>query len=579
MAKVYSWLLNSEDISGQEVYGYIKNPYEMDKDSVYIGSALCGTGLTIVQDWAKECSEEEYKTQFNILKTKAAESGVTFENVNNYLDVDTCDNLRGPKGRGIKSISLNNVGDTFDTYAMLYDDGVVDYFTVPHGKDGKDGKDGAKADDPILYAFKTVYASGIYENGELKAPKKLEVNETSYDFAEQVLTIPSNSGWFTSNSGLTPPIFSSSREFYSSGKTVSWSEPMQITGDDGKPGTDGITTEFIYCLTSADNLTEVKNSETKVYKECVEWYEWNGKYILVTEPQIASNLYAEGFELPSTPPQGTSYFKLFVIPQDLTEDNVSTFKEKEDNITEDGIKKLSEKTKYIKYVKNQTSQGTKYFIWGEYKSEYVPVGWTDSPQGVDEDHKIEWCATRKRNLKTLKWGDWTKPSIWSKYGEKGEDGDGVEYIFIYTDGTMPENPTPLDYETNTSYQSRENEWVPPIEESYESIDYKTLKFTEDYCWSDDTIDVSPEKQYIWTASRKYRKTISQYEETKTLSNVEKEFAINVNEIPKDKIGYIICVKEETYYKWKEGPYKWGAFSKPSLWAHYGENGKSGIVIR
>lgn len=147
--------------------------------------------------------------------------------------------------------------------------------------------------------------------------------------------------------------------------------------------------------------------------------------------------------------------------------------------------------------------------------DYVPTdyGWTDNPSGIDENNKAEWVCIRKRKEDNT-WSNWEGPTLWSNYGEKGKDGDGIEYIYyISNSGIPPLNPTPENIDTN-EYQERGE---------YENIEYVPT----DKGWTDDPTGVSEVKQFEWVCSRKYKNS------------------------------------------------KWGAFSNPSLWSKYGEKGDAG----
>jgi hypothetical protein len=60
------------------------------------------------------------------------------------------------------------------------------------------------------------------------------------------------------------------------------------------------------------------------------------------------------------------------------------------------------------------------------------ITWTDNPQGVTMNPMYEYVSMRTKKNGEL-WSDFSTPVIWSKWGEKGQDGDGYEYIYkIFT---------------------------------------------------------------------------------------------------------------------------------------------------
>ena len=80
-----------------------------------------------------------------------------------------------------------------------------------------------------------------------------------------------------------------------------------------------------------------------------------------------------------------------------------------------------------------------------YRSETAPVsldapsydasgnlssGWTASPLGITEEYKYEYVSVRTKTDGT--WSEFSTPVIWSKWGEKGQDGDGVSYKYYLT---------------------------------------------------------------------------------------------------------------------------------------------------
>ena len=65
--------------------------------------------------------------------------------------------------------------------------------------------------------------------------------------------------------------------------------------------------------------------------------------------------------------------------------------------------------------------------------DYVPSGWTDNPQGITEIYKYEWVCVRTKPSGTGTWLAFSTPVIWAKWGDKGTDGDGTEYVFKRTE--------------------------------------------------------------------------------------------------------------------------------------------------
>ena len=126
-------------------------------------------------------------------------------------------------------------------------------------------------------------------------------------------------------------------------------------------------------------------------------------------------------------------------------------------------------------------------------SENGPYIWTDHPQGVSETYMYELVSTRQssgtesKNTKT--WSAWSIPAIWSKWGERGMDGDGMEYIYYSSPAEStgaPLNPTPSDYASNNDYQN-----------SNEYISHLTS-----LGWSDEPQDVTELRPIVWVSVRK-----------------------------------------------------------------------------
>lgn len=86
----------------------------------------------------------------------------------------------------------------------------------------------------------------------------------------------------------------------------------------------------------------------------------------------------------------------------------------------------------------------------ENKDDYVPSGWTDSPSGITATYRYEWVCVRTKPSGSGTWSAFSTPVIWAKWGNKGTDGDGMEYIFQRTEvETAPS--TPLTFSPNAGF--------------------------------------------------------------------------------------------------------------------------------
>ena len=95
MAKVYSWEISKDS------YAYIVHPDSVE--NIYIGNELYGDDLNKVINWTSNCTEEEYRNHFDMIKNVCTD--VTFASVEEYLNVtNNCDDLKGSAGRGIEYI-------------------------------------------------------------------------------------------------------------------------------------------------------------------------------------------------------------------------------------------------------------------------------------------------------------------------------------------------------------------------------------------------------------------------------------------------------------------------------------------
>jgi len=97
--------------------------------------------------------------------------------------------------------------------------------------------------------------------------------------------------------------------------------------------------------------------------------------------------------------------------------------------------------------------------------------------------RYEFVSTREKAKGASTWGNFSTPVVWAKYGEKGQDGDGYEYIYKHfsseqTWGANNNNPNNWSANQNREYYGPTN-----------------------YTWSDDPTGVDSTNKYEYVSVR------------------------------------------------------------------------------
>ena len=189
------------------------------------------------------------------------------------------------------------------------------------------------------------------------------------------------------------------------------------------------------------------------------------------------------------------------------------------------------------------------------------VTWYNHAQPITEDHKNEYVLIRYKiggigdNDDDALWAYAERPVLWAHWGERGTDGDGVEYIFLLSNGefedeqlnTLLLKKAEMRADQKAIFQISDffpgKGWF--IEKNKETVRKaldaagvglsrsefnerwaKNFDFFDEYSWTDDPVGTSPSTPYEYVAIRRSKK---------------------------DENGITV----------------WGDYSKPSIWSHYG----------
>lgn len=152
-----------------------------------------------------------------------------------------------------------------------------------------------------------------------------------------------------------------------------------------------------------------------------------------------------------------------------------------------------------------------------------PAGytWNDNPEGVSSSYPYEYSSIRYKTDSV--WGTFIQPFLWSKYGEDGVDGDGVEYIFYRSS------------DKNEVTFGKEN--LPPAF----NLDSFQKSEVLGNNWTDDPQGVDENNVWEYVSVRKFKEITD----------------LNLNDIPESFRGQV-----------NVGDKIWFPYSDPSLWSKY-----------
>ena len=372
------------------------------------------------------------------LEATGSEYIVTVEKGNNYkLPLESVADIVIGSSKfkaAIKDVyesSTPTASVSLDKDQFLFSFGIPAGRTGDAGKDGKYGKDGQDGKDGIDGA------PGI--DGDTtrvviayKSTKSIERPDTpvggSWDYDTNTIIYPE--GWSGSDSNPNGYVWMSTATFSSKGTiVVPWSTPVRLTGADGHDGADGSNIEFVYKLTVTSLVTPTKptgNSQTEAIRQGWTDHPTGISESYQCEWVCSHNLQTDGSWSEWSDP--TIWSKWGVNGKDG-----------------DGVEYIYQRTKLPASPQEITDNNPD-------QDEYIPQSapgeqpWTDNPTGVSKEFQYEWVSQRKYKGDTHKWGNFSSPSLWAKYGDNGQDGQHLRVMYTKTSGSdvKPRDPDRLN---------------------------------------------------------------------------------------------------------------------------------------
>lgn len=238
---------------------------------------------------------------------------------------------------------------------------------------------------------------------------KYAKNTSSTSFPAITVTERNPSGWSDEPPTLATGdyLWMSQAEINADGTLkTNWSTPVRISGEKGNSGNNGSVFYFIYTLASTTPSTPTFTTPSALVGQTI----WT-----IKPPTPTDTLYLYMSQAIYNP--NTGRFGSWTAPIRIS--------------GKDGQKGADGTDIEFIYLRNTGSTPSKPTSVNT--DDYVPSGWTDNPQGITETYKYEWVCVRTKPSGTDTWSAFSTPVIWAKWGDKGTDGDGTEYVFKRTE--------------------------------------------------------------------------------------------------------------------------------------------------
>lgn len=306
-------------------------------------------------------------------------------------------------------------------------------FSIPRGASGEKGETGASG-----VGGRTVF---VFKSSETRPDKPVG---GSWDPDTNIIIYPQ--GWSPTDN-LVPPIWMSNATFNDHKIVIDWSTPIRITGEDGVAGTDGTNIEFIYRLFKDEQFGLTPPASDPYRPDIVPEY-WNDHPSGVTEEMRCEYVCTRSKDVE------TGLWGAWSTPALWSKYGVNG----KDGDSIEYIYQLttSEAIRPATPTKTPSSLSP---VQDYQEREFIPISaegelpWTDNPSSVSKTYPCEWVSVRKFSFSTQKWGDFSEPTLWAKYGvdgDPGEPGTGINIlgsfdseealIAAWQSGTLPKEP-------------------------------------------------------------------------------------------------------------------------------------------
>lgn len=197
------------------------------------------------------------------------------------------------------------------------------------------------------------------------------------------------------------------------------------------------------------------------------------------------------------------------------------------------------------------------------------VEWWNHPQGVSLEHKNEYVMARYRRSIEGEWF-YSKPALWSHWGETGRDGDGVEYIFLRVDHELSDSEKQMCLVSKSGLNQ-----VAKVIYNMDDFFPGSLWFNttnENAAWvavqnaGISGVSQSSFKSRFENPSDRYGLCVSGYDWTDNPKGTTAD-------LPYEYVAIRRCTTDAS------GKKEWSKYSVPALWATYSKTSRTFIVYK
>lgn len=185
--------------------------------------------------------------------------------------------------------------------------------------------------------------------------------------------------------------------------------------------------------------------------------------------------------------------------------------------------------------------------------------WHDNALAISKSHKIVYAWSRHKDSGLdMPWDYDPEPFIWSRWGEDGQDGDGIEYIFLSADHNTPhQNEIPIKKSA--------------LEDDYQRAIFNLNEFVPGQEWFDNPENKATVRQMF----PEYSDFETRWAANFGMCPVNSGWKDNPGDVSPEMPYELVSIRKSKNDA--EGKRVWGDFGDPVVWSNYGKSTRTFIV--